>query len=386
MGTSLMPYASNVNQSKGRLFPEAERRQASAYQRDRDRIIHSTAFRRLEYKTQVFVNSVGDHYRTRLTHSLEVSQIARSLSRVLGLDEDLAESIALAHDLGHTPFGHAGESALDGKMAPYGGFCHNDQALRIVTQLENRYFDFEGLNLTWECLEGIVKHNGPLTDLSTLYTIPAYDKRMPLDLTTFASLEAQVAAIADDIAYSSHDLDDGLRAGLFEIEDLYRLPFVGDIFKEIATKHPGGDRGKIANESLRRTMSVMIQDVTHETLRGIDEFGIKSVADVRAAPRQVVGFSKVLLPHVKELRTFMSDRILRHHTVVTMADRAKKIVSDLFDAYRDTPQTLPSEWVQVYMSVKADEKVRVIADYIAGMTDRYAEQAHERLMENKRVA
>src|SRR5271156_2514069 len=291
----LAPYASKPEESRGRLYPEPEHSIRSAFQRDRDRIIHSTAFRRLTHKTQVFVYHEGDHYRTRLTHSLEVAQIARTISRALGLDEDLAETLALAHDLGHTPFGHAGEEALNAEMARFGGFSHNDQTLRILTHLERRYAEFDGLNLTWESLEGTVKHNGPLRGAGIERPVPPtiaeYDRRHPLALDSFAGPEAQVAALADDIAYNNHDLDDGLRAGLFAVADLAGVPLVGPVFHEVAARYPELEEPRLIHESIRRMIDRMVRDMVAESRSQLAESGVRSADEVRALGRPVAAFS-----------------------------------------------------------------------------------------------
>src|SRR5215813_873081 len=305
----LAPYASKPGESRGRLHPEPEHSIRSAFQRDRDRIIHSTAFRRLTYKTQVFVYHEGDHYRTRLTHSLEVAQIARTVARALGLDEDLAETVALAHDLGHTPFGHAGEEALNAEMARFGGFSHNDQTLRILTQLERRYAEFDGLNLTWETLEGTVKHNGPLrrggVDHPVAPTIAEYDRRHPLELDTFPSVEAQVAALADDIAYNNHDIDDGLRAGLFAVADLAAIPLVGPVFGEMAARYPQIDEPRLIHESIRRVIDQMVGDLIGETRKRLIETKAGSADAVRALATPVVDFSAGMRRNNRALKDFL---------------------------------------------------------------------------------
>src|SRR5580704_12409384 len=305
----LAPYASRPEESRGRLYPEPEHPTRSAFQRDRDRIIHSTAFRRLTHKTQVFVYHEGDHYRTRLTHSLEVAQIARTISRALGLDEDLAETLALAHDLGHTPFGHAGEEALDAEMARFGGFSHNDQTLRILTRLERRYAEFDGLNLTWESLEGTVKHNGPLRgagiERSVPPTIAEYDSCHPLALETFPSAEAQVAALADDIAYNNHDIDDGLRAGLFAVADLADVPLVGPVFEEVASRYPGLDEPRLIHESIRRMIDRMVRDMVAETSARLADARVKSADDIRTLGRPVAAFSEAMWDNDRALKRFL---------------------------------------------------------------------------------
>src|SRR5215471_1703248 len=295
------PYASDPENSRGRLHPEPEHAMRSPFQRDRDRIIHSSAFRRLKHKTQVFVYHEGDHYRTRLTHSLEVAQIARTTARALALDEDLAEALALAHDLGHTPFGHAGEEALNAEMAPYGGFSHNDQTLRILTSLERRYAQFDGLNLTWETLEGTAKHNGPLIAGNTEHPVPpsiaAYDRQHKLELHTFPGIEAQVAAISDDVAYNNHDLDDGLRAGLFAVSDLDPVPLAGPIFREVSSRYPGIEESRLIHESNRRMIDRMVRDVIDETTNRLAASGARSANDVRHLGSPVVAFSQTMREH-----------------------------------------------------------------------------------------
>src|SRR4051812_30112450 len=308
------PYASNPKNSHGRLHPEPESDMRSPFQRDRDRIIHSTAFRRLKHKTQVFVYHEGDHYRTRLTHSLEVAQIARTICRVLRLDEDLGEAVALAHDLGHTPFGHAGEEALHGVMAAYGGFDHNAQTLRILTKLEERYAEFNGLNLTWETLEGAVKHNGPLLkEGRRLQDLPAaiveYCQDHDLELEGHAGPEAQVAALSDDIAYNNHDIDDGLRAGLFEVADLKELPLVGEMFSIVAQKYPGIDQARLIHEAVRRVINAMVEDVLAETQRRLKDAAPKSVADIRALGRPAVAFSEHMAATDRTVKAFLYKRM-----------------------------------------------------------------------------
>jgi dGTPase len=301
-------YASKPEESRGRLHPEPEHEMRSPFQRDRDRIIHSTAFRRLKHKTQVFVDHEGDHFRTRLTHSLEVAQIARTISRALGLDEDLAEALALAHDLGHTPFGHAGEEALNTEMAAFGGFSHNDQTLRILTRLEHGYAEFDGLNLTWEALEGTVKHNGPLeTPLSP--SIAEYNARHELRLDSYAGAEAQVAALADDIAYNNHDVDDGLRAGLFAVADLAELPLVGPVFHEVATRYPGLDEPRLIHESIRRMIDRMVRDLVDTTRSRLADGKVGSADDIRALAAPVAAFSDEMRDNDRALKRFLFERM-----------------------------------------------------------------------------
>ena len=381
------PYASNPENSRGRLHPEPESDMRSPFQRDRDRIVHSTAFRRLAYKTQVFVYHEGDHYRTRLTHSLEVAQIARTICRALGLDEDLAEAVALAHDLGHTPFGHAGEEALDAEMARFGGFSHNDQTLRILTRLERHYAGFDGLNLTWETLEGTVKHNGPLTGAlagpARLVppTIAEYDRLHPLGLDTFAGGEAQAAAVADDIAYNNHDLDDGLRAGLFTRADLAPLPLVGPVFREVETRYPGLDEPRLVNEAIRRVIDAMVRDVISETEARLAAAGVETADDIRALKRPVVAFSAAMRAHDQALKGFLFERMYRHWRVNRMSAKARRVVRDLFALYLAEPHALPPEWRLLAAGPDEPQTARLAADYLAGMTDRFALDEHHRLFD-----
>jgi len=357
----------------------------SAFQRDRDRIIHSTAFRRLTHKTQVFVYHEGDHYRTRLTHTLEVAQIARTISRALGLDEDLAETVALAHDLGHTPFGHAGEEALNAEMGRFGGFSHNDQTLRILTRLERRYAEFDGLNLTWEALEGTVKHNGPLRgsgiDRPVPPSIAEYDRSHPLALDTSPSAEAQVAALADDIAYNNHDIDDGLRAGLFAVADLAEMPLVGPVFHEVASRYPGLDESRLIHEAIRRLIDRMVHDLIDETQRWLVESGVRSADEVRALKVPVVGFSDGMRRNDRALKEFLFERMYRHHRVNRMGSKARRVVRDLFTLYLAEPQCLPREWRELAGEPDDPQTARVAADYLAGMTDRFALDEHHRLFD-----
>jgi dGTPase len=377
------PYACDPARSRGRLHLEAESHTRTVFQRDRDRIIHSGAFRKLQYKTQVFVYHEGDYYRTRLTHSIEVAQIARSIARILRVDEDLAEAVALAHDLGHTPFGHAGEFALDPCMRPYGGFNHNDQALRIVTALEQRYAAFDGLNLSWETLEGLAKHNGPVLPLaegkSPPTTIAAFQGEFDLELATHAGLEAQIAALADDIAYNSHDLEDGLRAGFFTMDELVDLPLVGDIIGQVRAQYPGLEQGRAIHETVRRLIDRFVRDVVAETEKNLAVIRPGSAAAVRAAGRPIVSLSARTHADEKSLRSFLNRRFYHDYRVNRMTSKAKRMVRDLFEQFMAEPDTLPTDW-QV---AGADEtaKARQIADYIAGMTDRYAITEHGRLFD-----
>ena len=371
-------YACNPISSRGRLYPESESPTRTAFQRDRDRIIHSTAFRRLMHKTQVFVYHEGDHYRTRLTHSIEVSQIARSISRTLGLDEDLSEALALAHDLGHPPFGHAGEEALAMSMRPFGGFDHNAQTLRLLTKLEARYANFDGLNLTWETLEGIVKHNGPIaSDSDAMFeAVRTHTACQDMELESYAGAEAQVAALSDDIAYNNHDIDDGLRAHLFSIDDLAELPVVGRVFTDVADHHPGLDESRLTHESVRRLISLMINDVLDETRRRLKHANPCSADDIRRLGHPAVAFSEPLENAQRALKAFLRTRMYRHHRVTRVADGARRIVGNLFRVFHDDPRQLPDVWRQKINSTNS--AARVASDYIAGMTDRYAIAAHTR--------
>ncbi len=357
----------------------------SPFQRDRDRIIHSTAFRRLTHKTQVFVYHEGDHYRTRLTHSLEVAQVARTIGRALGLDEDLAETLALAHDLGHTPFGHAGEEALNTEMARFGGFSHNEQTLRILTRLERRYAEFDGLNLTWETLEGTVKHNGPLVgadiDRGVPPTIAEYDRLHPLALDSFPGPEAQVASLADDIAYNNHDIDDGLRAGLFTVADLAEVSLVGPIFRDVAARYPGTEEPRLIHESIRRVIDRMVGDLIAETRRRLAESGAGSAAEVRALKAPVAAFSAEMRQNDRALKEFLFERMYRHYRVNRMSSKARRVVHDLFALYLAEPECLPGEWRGLAAGPDDPQTARVAADYLAGMTDRFALDEHHRLFD-----
>src|SRR5579863_8097941 len=378
------PYASHPEQSRGRLHPEPEHDMRSPFQRDRDRIIHSSAFRRLMHKTQVFVTHEGDHYRTRLTHSLEVAQIARTAARALGLDEDLAEAVGLAHDLGHTPFGHAGEEALNVEMEPYGGFSHNDQTLRILTRLEHFYAEFDGLNLTWETLEGTVKHNGPLVGPGIERPVPPsiaeYDRAQPLGLDSFAGPEAQIAALADDIAYNNHDIDDGLRAGLFAVGDLKDVPLVGPVFHEVAQKYPGLEEPRLIHESIRRMIDRMARDLVEETQKRLADSGVKSADEVRALGRPVAAFSDGMRENDRALKRFLYERMYRHYRVNRMSHKARRVVRELFQLFIAEPECLPGEWRALTGAGDA-ETARIVADYLAGMTDRFALDEHRRLFD-----
>lgn len=375
-------YACLPEQSKGRVHLEDEAMERSVYQRDRDRILHSGAFRKLKYKTQVFVYHEGDYYRTRLTHSLEVAQIARSLSRSLGLNEDLAEALALAHDFGHTPFGHAGEEALDIMMQPYGGFDHNDQTLRIITLLEQRYADFDGLNLTWETLEGISKHNGPVfQDYSS--TIHELNTLFDLQLDLHGSLESQIASLADDVAYNAHDLNDGLRAGFFSVDDLLDISLVSTDIKFLFEKYPSISNSRLIHELSRRTVNVMVDDILKETRSRLRDENPTSSQDVREGRQPMAAFSSVLRTQVDQLRSFLFQRMYRHYKVNRMANKAKRVITSLFELFMSEPSCLPSEWQQDSSRIKSGSQARIVADYIAGMTDRYALLEYERLFDLK---
>ncbi len=375
------PYASFPERSRGRHHQEPESRTRTAFQRDRDRIIHCAAFRRLQHKTQVFVYHEGDHYRTRLTHSLEVAQIARSISRVLGVNEDLAEALALAHDLGHPPFGHAGEAALDQAMAAYGGFDHNAQTMRILTALEQRYNDFDGLNLTWETLEGVAKHNGPRPADATPGAIETYSGRHDLELDTHAGLEAQIAALADDIAYNNHDVDDGLRAGLFAVDDLRDVPLVGTILKDVTTDNPGGEESRRIHEMVRRMIGAMVEDVIDSSGRRLAEAGLGDVEAVRNHGAPLIAFSATMQDHGEALKAFLHERMYRHHKVNRMASKARRTVRELFELFIEEPQCLPEEWRTRCDGPRTLSTARVVADYVAGMTDRFAIQEHRDLFD-----
>lgn len=386
-------YAENPAASRGRLFAEAESPTRTPFQRDRDRIIHSSAFRRLKHKTQVFVYHEGDHYRTRLTHTIEVAQIARSLARALRLDEDLAECLALAHDLGHTPFGHEGEDVMHECMAPYEGFDHNAQSLRVVTSLEHRYADFDGLNLAWETLEGLVKHNGPLvsddgTPLGKFrhgelpFAIRQYAEKQDLLLHTWPGGEAQAAAIADDIAYDAHDLDDGLRAGLFAVEDMQSVPFLADILKEVDTRYPGLEEGRRIHEIVRRSITRMVEDVIRHSLANLAETAPENASDIRAAGKCLIGFSDKMAPAEKEVKRFLFARVYRHDDVLAVRRIVARIVRDLFDKFRSDPGLMPKPWSEGLEGLSDAGIARRICDYIAGMTDRYAIDEHRRLFDD----
>ena len=372
-------FASRPEITRGRLFAEDESNFRSCFQRDRDRIIHSSAFRRLKHKTQVFVEHEGDYFRTRLTHSIEVAQVARTISGALGLNEELVEAVSLAHDLGHTPFGHTGEDALDAQMIEYGGFDHNAQAVRIVTSLEQHYADFDGLNLTWECLEGIAKHNGPVLKPYPLALLE-YNLQHDLELHTYASGEAQVAALADDIAYNNHDLHDGLRAGLFTDAQAAELPIVGPAFTAVDQKYKNLDAHRRRHEALRRVFGIMVEDVMATSYVILAQSGAKSVQDIRNLDHSVVQFSPSLWSELKEIRTFLFENMYRAPRVMQQREHAAQVVRDLFEIFMTSPGAMPGNWGGAVASNAPDlHKARVVADYIAGMTDRFAQQEHDRL-------
>jgi len=376
-------FAESPARSRGRLYPEADSRTRNPFARDRDRIIHSTAFRRLKEKTQVFVAHEGDYYRTRLTHSLEVAQIARSIARALGLDDDLAETIALAHDLGHPPFGHAGEDALAACMKDFGGFDHNVQTFRVVAELERRYPAFAGLNLTWETLEGIIKHNGPVRQRlnePAWAAIAAYDARQDLLLSTYASAEAQVAALADDIAYNNHDVDDGVQAGIFGIADLAGVPLIGPALSSARAEWPTIDDRMLRIEAVRRMIGDMVADVIAETGRRAAEMNLGSAEDVRHQTQAVVAFSRSMLEDLGQLRAFLHARMYRHYRVNRSRSAARRKLIALFDLFMTEPDVLPPDWGVPATAADENARARLVCDYIAGMTDRYAIDEHRRLV------
>ncbi|MBC6439839.1 MAG: deoxyguanosinetriphosphate triphosphohydrolase [Rhodospirillales bacterium] len=379
---SLAPYACDPAQSRGRRFPEPESRSRSVFQRDRDRIVHCRAFRRLMHKTQVFIATEGDHFRTRLTHSLEVAQIARSVARSLRLNEDLAEAVSLAHDLGHTPFGHAGEDVLDAAMEAWGGFDHNVQTLRILTELETRYADFDGLNLTWEALEGVVKHNGPIAG-EVPRAIRDYCAVHDLQVDTFAGAEAQTAAIADDIAYHSHDIDDGLRAGLFTLDDLLGAPLAGDAAREVIERYPGAASDRLVQETVRRIINRLVGDLTEESRLRIAESGVESADDVRWHGAPVIAFSPSVAEANTALKAWLFTNMYHHDRVKVERREAAELLRALFAIFSDSPQHLPEEWRHCLVGRDETARMRVIADYIAGMSDRFAQEEHHRVVAKK---
>ncbi|QLF70287.1 deoxyguanosinetriphosphate triphosphohydrolase [Peteryoungia desertarenae] len=382
-------YATNPWASRGRLFPEASSPTRSDFQRDRDRIVHTTAFRRLKHKTQVFIGPDGDHYRTRLTHTIEVAQIARALARALKLDEDLAEGVALVHDFGHTPFGHTGEDALDEVLKPYGGFDHNAQSLRIVTKLERRYADFDGLNLTWEALEGLVKHNGPLLTREgegTRGPVPQpildYCEIHDLELASFAGLEAQVAAIADDIAYNTHDIDDGLRSGYLSFDMLEEVPFLAGLMREVREKYHHLDEDRFTHEIMRRQITRMVEDVIGVAQERLKQFKPQSVEDVRAAQTTIATFSEAMATTDQQIKKLLFRHIYRHPDIMRIRAGAAQIVTDLFHAYMADPTLMKSHfWVNHISGLNTPAKARHVGDYLAGMTDTYAVRVHRELFD-----
>jgi dGTPase len=409
----LAPFATNPADSRGRFYRETESATRTCYSRDRDRIIHSSAFRRLKHKTQVFVQHEGDYYRTRLTHSIEVAQLARSLARSFAVDEDLAETVALAHDLGHTPFGHSGEEALNAVTADIGGFDHNAHALRLVTKLEHRYADFDGLNLTWETLEGLVKHNGPLFDpLRSSHAreratttspasasrageagldarplpapIASFDQRWPLDLNHWPGLEAQIAALADDIAYINHDIDDGLRAGLFELGDLIQAPLAGAHAEAVKARYGELELSRFIGELIRTLMSALTDDVRAETGKRLSEAGPGSAAAIRHHSGALAGFSTDMLRQVRALKHFLYERMYRHPRVMGPMENAKHVVAGLFEALVAKPELLPPDWLAQCGTSGDSSTRRVVRDYIAGMTDNYALAEYSRILETKK--
>ena len=376
------PYAENPVRSRGRKVAEEESRTRTPFARDRDRIIHATSFRRLKEKTQVFVAHEGDHFRTRLTHSLEVAQIARSLAGALGLDADLAETIALAHDLGHPPFGHAGEDELERQMADFGGFDHNVQTFRVVTRLERRYPRFEGLNLTWETLEGVIKHNGPVEQKlakPSWRAIAEFDADYGLRLSTWASAEAQIAALSDDIAYNNHDVDDGVQAGLFHLKELLDVPLIGPILHGVFEEFPDVDPGIQRLEAVRRMIGAMVDDVIAETGRRAQAGSVTTAEDVRMLGHALVAFSRDMIEDLAQLRAFLMERMYRHWRVNRTRSQARRILAEMFQLFLAEPDVLPTEWFARSQNRDEAGQARVVCDYIAGMTDRFAIEEHRRL-------
>jgi len=376
------PYAELPSRSRGRKVEEPESRTRTAFARDRDRIIHTSAFRRLKEKTQVFVAHEGDHFRTRLTHSLEVAQIARSLATAMGLDADLAETVALAHDLGHPPFGHAGEDELQVQMEGFGGFDHNVQTFRVVTKLERRYPRFEGLNLTWETLEGVIKHNGPVSDKldrPSWRAIGEFDAEYDLRLSTWASAEAQVAALSDDIAYNNHDVDDGVQAGLLQLDELTSVPLIGPYLTSAIDDFPDCDPGIIRLEGVRRMIGGMVDDVMAETARRAEKDGVRTPEDVRRLDHALVAFSRDMAEDLAILRAFLSERMYRHWKVNRSRSQARRILAEMFQLFMAEPEVLPDEWRQRAEPREGAGRARVVCDYIAGMTDRFAIEEHRKL-------
>lgn len=382
----LASYACNPLKTAGRIHEEKFAiNNRNPFLKDRDRVIHCVAFRRLEYKTQVFVNHVGDHYRTRLTHTLEVSQIARTVARELDLNEDLAETLALCHDLGHPPFGHAGEDGLNEAAIKYGGFDHNLHTIKILTQLEQRHAEFDGLNLTWETLEGTIKHNGPIEGKystkgkKTPKLIAELSKQKDLMLSTFPSLEAQVATLSDDIAYCNHDIDDGIRAGMFKLEDLKSIREIGDIYDAVKSAYPGINQTRLTNETIRRLLKFMIDDLIFETQKNIEQLGIKDVGDVRKQTQAIAMFSPSVEKMKNKLKAFLMENVWRDYRVNRMSIKGKQIIFDLFNRLLERPECLPSEWRLKVKNLDKDGVACVIIDYIAGMTDRFAIEEHTKM-------
>jgi dGTPase len=375
-------YAENPSRSRGRLFPEADSRTRTPFARDRDRIVHATAFRRLKDKTQVFVAHEGDHFRTRLTHSLEVAQIARSVATALGLDADLAETVALAHDLGHPPFGHAGEEELERQMEGFGGFDHNAQTFRVVTRLERRYPRFEGLNLTWETLEGVIKHNGPVAEKlvrPSWKSVAAFNADYDLKLATWASAEAQVAALADDIAYNNHDVDDGVAAGVFELRELLDVPLIGPILSGVQDDYPEAEPSIVRLEAVRRMIGAMVDDVLAETARRAAETRVGSADEVRDLGHALVAFSRDMVEDLSQLRHFLMERMYRHWRVNRTRSQARRILAEMFQLFMSEPDVMPTEWFARSQNRDEAGRARVVCDYIAGMTDRFAIDEHRKL-------
>ena len=378
------PFATDWRASRGRRYPESPSRTRTPFARDRDRIIHTSAFRRLKEKTQVFVAHEGDQYRTRLTHSLEVAQIARSIAAAMGLDADLTEAIALAHDLGHPPFAHSGEDELERQMAEWGGFDHNVQTFRVATELESRYPAFPGLNLTWETLEGVVKHNGPVSgvlDRPAWKAIVDFDAEFPLDLGGWASAEAQVAALSDDIAYNNHDVDDGLQAGLFRLAELEEVPLIGPILHAVRADWPELDERLTRLEVVRRMIGAMVDDVLAETARRAADAGVSSAEGVRALGRGLVAFSHAMNEDLARLRAFLYERMYRHWRVNRTRSQARRILAEMFELFLREPDVLPNEWGLRAAALDGASRARLVCDYIAGMTDRYAIEEHRRLFQ-----
>lgn len=374
-------YAASALASRGRVHGEPECLTRSPFQRDRDRILHSTGFRRLTYKTQVFLFHEGDHYRSRLTHSLEVAQIARTIARQLRLDEDLAEALALAHDLGHSPFGHAGERALDHAMQDFGGFDHNAQSVRVVTSLERKYLAFDGLNLTWEMLEGLVKHNGPVVDKTDAVAkaVARIEAWKPLDLTSWASAEAQAASLADDIAYLSHDVDDGLRAGLLSFETLSAAALAGPISQAVAARVPSTNDGRAIYEVTRRMITAMVADVVTESRKRLRALAPQSPDNIRGAGEAVVAFSPAMARDLSALKAFLFAHVYRHPKVMGVMQGAESILADLFERYWADPGTMPGAWARAAQALEPRRRARLVADFVSGQTDRYAIAEHRRL-------